>query len=351
MSIKVMIVDDSAFMRKILSDILSEDPLIEVIDTARNGKEALEKLESISPDIITLDVEMPIMDGISTLEKIVNKNYKIPVIMVSSITTEGADLTLKALDLGAVDFITKPTSIFKLDSLDKKIEIINKIKVASKVKITSNTFLSTNTVKYKASSTNTFENKKYHNVIGIGTSTGGPKALQAIIPNIPADINGSICIVQHMPPGFTKSLANRLNTMSNIEVKEAENDEIIKRGYCYIAPGDKHMLIENLSNEKLKIRLTNSEPVSGHKPSVDVLMESISEIRGYNTIGVILTGMGSDGAKGIYNIKQNSGYTIAQDEESSVVFGMPKSAIKKNCIDKILSLDKIASDLINKVGV
>ncbi|RKD34456.1 protein-glutamate methylesterase/protein-glutamine glutaminase [Thermohalobacter berrensis] len=348
MAIKVLVVDDSVFMRKLISDILNEDEILEVVDTAKNGKEALGKIKELSPDVITLDIEMPIMDGITTLKHIVN-DFKKPVVMLSSLTKEGAEATLKALEIGAVDFITKPTNIFKVGADEKKKEIIQKVKISSKVKILNGKLNS----QHKIIRMNNYKKNRgeFSNLIAIGTSTGGPKALQAIIPHIPKNINGSIVVVQHMPPGFTKSLAKRLDSLSEITVKEAENNERIKKGYCYIAPGDYHMTIDEVNGKELYIRLNKDRPVSGHRPSVDVLMKSVSKVKSMKKIGIILTGMGSDGAKGIKSVKDNNGFTIAQNEETCVVYGMPKSAVEIEGINKILPLEKIAQEIMNRVGV
>jgi len=349
MKIRVLVVDDSAFMRKILSDILEADKDIEVIGTARNGSEALEKIKICSPDVITMDIEMPIMDGIQCLEKVMEL-YKISVIMLSSLTIEGAESTFKALDLGAVDFITKPTSIFNMENQSLKRELIEKVKTASTITIGSNESHRDQKIKPVFFRKTEKIEGKISNIIAIGTSTGGPRALQSIIPSLPENINAPILVVQHMPPGFTKSLANRLNSISHINVKEAEDGEIIKNGTCYIAPGDFHMILKQ-SKSNLIISLNKEHAISGHRPSVDVMMDSVSFLRDIMKIGVILTGMGSDGANGIGNIKKAGGYTIAQDESTSVVYGMPKVAVNKGVIDKILPLEKLYYEIINKVGV
>ncbi|MBU5314248.1 chemotaxis response regulator protein-glutamate methylesterase [Tissierella carlieri] len=345
--IKVLIVDDSALIRKILTDILSSDTEISVVGTARNGQEALDKIEILKPDIVTLDIEMPLMDGLTTLRHIVSK-YKLPVIMISSLTSEGAELTLKALDEGAVDFLPKPTNIFSLSQADIKREIVEKIKAGAKSKFyIKETVKKTNTVKVDRLN---ITYAGFQNIIAIGTSTGGPRALQSLISELPSDINASILIVQHMPPKFTKSLADRLNSISNIKIKEAEDGDVLSRGCGYIAPGDYHMTVVKESND-LVIRLNQDPQVMGLRPTVDKMMESVAKISGYSKIGVILTGMGSDGTNGIIKMRQSGSYTIAQDEATSVVYGMPKSAIATNCIDIILPLDKIANKIINKVGV
>ncbi|MBS4539867.1 chemotaxis response regulator protein-glutamate methylesterase [Clostridium sp. D2Q-11] len=344
---KVFIVDDSAFMRKIISDIVNQDSELTVIDTARNGKEALEKLKYIHVDILTLDIEMPIMNGIETLKELKKNNIDIPVLMLSSLTRDGAELTLKALEIGAIDFITKPSSIFKVNNDEKKNEIISKIKGA----INTKTIFITNTEKivFKEKAHKIVKNKQVKNIIGIGSSTGGPRALQEIIPQISEDVDGSFVVVQHMPPGFTKSLADRLNRMSHVIVKEAENDEIVRNGYCYIAPGDKHLKLVN-HNNNIKIILDDGINVNGHKPSVDVLMNSISNLENINKIGVILTGMGSDGALGLKNLVKSGGYSIGQNEESCIVYGMPKSAYNIGAVDVQLPLEDIISEIYNKLG-
>ncbi len=344
-----MIVDDSLFIRRILIDILKEDDEIVIVGEARNGKEALEKIPILKPDVITLDIEMPIMDGITTLKHIVEK-YSIPVVMISSLTKEGAYHTLKALEIGAIDFIPKPKNIFGMSSESIKYEIIDKIKAAatSKVKIDYSVKFKPKIIEQEDSALS----KKigYDYIIAIATSTGGPRALQDVIPLIPKNINGTILVVQHMPANFTKSLADRLNTLSHIVVKEGEDGEILKRGYCYIAPGDYHMRVMPKGNQNI-IRLSKEPPIKGLRPAADLLMESVAEIEGYKKIGVVMTGMGSDGSKGIVKIKDANGYTIAQDEETSVVFGMPKSAIKTKRIDKIVPLNNIAHEIISIVGV
>lgn len=347
--IKVLVVDDSILIRKILTDILESDDEIKVIDTAKNGKEALEKLESLKPDLVTLDIEMPIIDGITTLKHIVSK-YKVPVIMISSLTSEGADLTLEALDQGAVDFLPKPTNVFGLKQNDIKKQIIEKVKAAVKSKFYTIKPIVKTTKCNKHIRSEPKSQSNFQNIIAIGTSTGGPRALQSIIPQLPADINASVVIVQHMPPKFTKSLADRLNSISNIKVKEAEEGDILLRGNAYIAPGDYHLRIINESG-KLVVRLSQEPEVLGLRPTVDIMMESVAKLEGYNKIGVILTGMGSDGSRGIRSIKQFGGFTIAQDETTSVVFGMPKAAIDTKCIDSVLPIEKIGDKILSKVGM
>ena len=359
MNIKVVIVDDSAFMRKILKDIIDNSPNMQVVGSAKNGKEALEVIKKLKPDVVTLDVEMPVMDGLTALKEIMNKN-PVPVVMLSSYTKEGADLTFKALELGAIDFISKPSSIFKVNTEDVIKELVEKIEIASKVKPKKNVFhgyekkSSERTVstveKFKKNSSFDSEGK-INNIIAIGTSTGGPKALQEVLPKFPANINASIIIVQHMPPKFTKSLAERLNGLSNINVKEAEDGEVLMAGWAYIAPGDKHLHLQH-KGLKYYISLSDGPLVSGHKPSADSMFYSVADTKLKNIIGVIMTGMGADGAKGLVRIKnENKGYIIAQNEESCIVFGMPKSAIAENVVDKVCDLSQITSEIMKAMGV
>lgn len=343
-----MLVDDSLFMRRILKDILEEDDEITVVGEAKNGQEALEKIPLLKPDVITLDIEMPIMDGLTTLKYIVEK-YSIPVVMISNHTEKEAYYTLKALEIGAVDFIPKPKNMFKLSDKTIKYEIIDKIKAAaiSKVK-PDNIGVIPKVVgqAYKVSS----EKTSYDYIVTIATSTGGPRALQHVIPLLHKDINATILVVQHMPANFTKSLADRLNDISQINVKEGEEGDVLKKGYCYIAPGDFHMRVIKEGNQNV-IRLSKEPPIMGLRPAADILMESVANIKGYNKMGIVMTGMGADGSKGIVEIKKSNGYTIAQDEETSVVFGMPKSAIDTNHIDKIVPLNNIANEIVSIVGV
>ncbi|WP_176461603.1 protein-glutamate methylesterase/protein-glutamine glutaminase [Anaeromicrobium sediminis] len=348
---RVLIVDDSAFMRRILSDIINSHEDLEVVETAKNGKDAIGKLDKLNVDVVTMDVEMPIMDGIQCLEWIM-KNKPLPVVMLSSLTKEGADATLKALEVGAVDFITKPTNIFKMNNDDVQMEVTEKIKVASQVRIGKRTSIR-RTYKTKVDSTKSIHktfNTKLNKVVLVGTSTGGPRALQYVIPYIEKNIQGSLLIVQHMPAGFTKSLAKRLNDLSQINVKEAEDNDILMPGHAYIAPGDRHMKIKKVSGG-YKIQLSTDKPVSGHRPSVDVLFDSAANEVSTDILGVIMTGMGSDGAKGMVNLKSKGATTIAQDEESCVVYGMPKSAVNLGCVDKIVSLQDIADEINKIVGV
>ncbi len=344
-AIKVLIVDDSAFMRKVLSDIVDQEEYLVVVGTATDGKDALNKITLLNPDIITLDVEMPIMDGIDCLREIMIRFPK-PVIMLSSGTEHGAELTIRALDEGAVDFIAKPKNIFDIKNDKKRKEIIEKISIAKNINFKHSKIESND------SSLLTQANKVLKNIIAIGSSTGGPKALQSIIPELPGDIPAAVLVVQHMPPGFTYTLAERLDAKSKVRVKEAVHKEKVLAGHTYIAPGDSHMLLEVTANGDLLINLDKSPPISGHRPSVDVMMSSLSDTGLKNIIGVILTGMGSDGSSGVKKLKEkNESFIIAQDEETSVVYGMPKMAVQTGAVDKVVSLEKISEEIIQFLGV
>ncbi|MDP4179464.1 MAG: chemotaxis response regulator protein-glutamate methylesterase [Bacillota bacterium] len=356
--IKVLVVDDSAFMRKVISDILNSDEEIEVIDTARNGKEAIKKAAELKPDVITLDVEMPVMDGLTCLKEL-TKMRDIPVIMLSSHTHEGADATIKALEHGAIDFITKPTNIFQISSEDKKKELLEKVKVISRLKCNVpnrkqrevNEVKSFNTPKSVGKEENV-GSASIKKIVAIGISTGGPKALRDVIPLIPANIPAAFLVVQHMPPGFTKSLAERLDSISNVRVKEAEDNEIIKAGSVYIAPGDYHMKVGLNRDRTLQIKLTKDPPYGAHRPSATVMMDSLSDTGLANLVGVIMTGMGGDGSEGAKRIKQeNNGYIIAQDEKTSTVYGMPKVAVDLGIVDEIVPLNNITKKITEIVGV
>lgn len=341
--IRVLVVDDSAFMRKVISDLLMDDQLIEVIATARNGEDALKKLKTLKPDVMTLDVEMPVMDGIATLKRVM-KEHPLPVVMISSVTKEGTANTLAAMELGAVDFITKTSGPISLDLHKVKAELIEKVKLASQVNVVSSK-IKKKPVKLEKPIQKEIE-KTGKKLIAIGTSTGGPKALQKVLTQLPKGIEAPILIVQHMPSGFTKSLGERLNRLCKISVKEAEDGEVLRNGVAYIAPGGLHMKVEKKGNY-LSIKCDETALRRGHRPSVDVLFESIAQMREYEVIAVIMTGMGTDGADGVKALKRNVNcFVIAESEESSVVFGMPKAAIKTNFVDEVAHLEDISDSII-----
>lgn len=352
---RVLIVDDSAFMRVLVSDILKDDPDIEVVGTARNGMKGIEKAIALRPDIITLDVEMPVMSGLEALPRLMKLKPLPKVIMMSSLTYVGGEATIKALELGALDFVTKPDASKIKDNTEQfRIELIDKIKSLgiSKGVYCPSVYTEERLTWKKEKSTSDVDFTGYPKyIVAIGTSTGGPKALHEVLTKLPKDIPASMLVVQHMPPGFTKSLSERLNSISDICVKEAEDGDVLKKGWAYIAPGDYHMLINNHGKGEYRISINRESPVTGHRPSVDVMMESVAESGHKDVIAVIMTGMGRDGSDGILKIKKSGGKTIAQDENTSVVYGMPKSAISIGAIDTIAPLHRITTEILKNMGV
>lgn len=347
--IRVLVVEDSSLARTVITDILASDPEIEVVGTANNGKTAIFKNDQLDPDVITMDIEMPIMDGLEALQHIIERNPK-PVIMLSILTQHGAEETFKALDYGAVDFIPKPASNVSLKEV--KEQLIEKVKQVYKIEIKipgkgkePEEKKKVAEEKEKAELAEIKLKESTSRIVAIGTSTGGPSALMNIFRKLPDKFPSSIFVVQHMPAGFTKAFAQRLNQLSGLNVKEAEDGDKILPGWGYISPGDSHMKIAEKNGEKI-IKLEKGDKVSGHMPSIDVLFNSMADNYGKDAICVIMTGMGQDGAKGIYKVKEKGGYTIAQDEESSVVFGMNKVAINNGAVNKIIALNDISKAIL-----
>lgn len=345
--IKVLIVDDSVFMRKMLTDVFSAEADFAVADTARNGQDAIDKVKKLKPDLITLDVEMPVMDGLKALE-VIMRDSPLPVVMVSSLTQAGADATIRALELGAVDFVAKVAGpISNVNAI--RSEILLKCRAAVKANVSQLTKPRTSGLAGATlKSPLAVAAPGSEQLVAIGTSTGGPRALQEVITRLPGDLPCGVVIVQHMPPGFTKSLSERLNSLSALTVKEAENNDVIRPGLVLIAPGDYHMTVEREGGKSL-IKLNQSGPIGGHRPAVDPMMESVARVYGPRSVGVILTGMGHDGAKGIQAIKRQQGRTIAEDQSTSVVFGMPKSAIELGVVDRVAPITAVAAEIIKAV--
>lgn len=346
--IKVLIVDDSAVVRKMLTEILNSDSTIEVMATASDPYFAATKIQHEIPDVITLDVEMPKMDGLTFLRKIMSQ-HPIPVVIISSLTDKGTETAIKALEYGAVEVITKPKLESNESWEDSKMRIIDIIKAASLSRPGRKAHFEKVAPKLSAdamisSSGPTSMIKTTEKVVAVGASTGGTEAIRVLLEAMPLDAPG-IVIVQHMPELFTKSFALRLNELCRITVKEAENGDSVLRGRALIAPGNKHMLLKR-SGARYYVEVKDGPLVNRHKPAVDVLFRSTARYAGANSIGVLLTGMGDDGAKGLLEMKQAGAKTIAQDEKSSVVFGMPKEAIKLDAADKVLSLELIASQIL-----
>jgi len=348
--IRVLVVDDSAFVRMAIVDILKRAGDIEVVGTAKNGKEAVEKAIKLKPDVITLDVNMPVMDGLTALKLIMEKQPTI-VIMLSALTKEGAMETFEALKLGAVDFITKPHGQFNQDLSDIEDEIISKIR--NVYNSSPNILRLYNLKKFKGDVVRGEWNcsNKRELCLLVGSSTGGPSALEQVIPRLPSDLPAVVLVVQHMPKGgFSEQLAERLNSQSELEVKEAENNEKVRKGVVYIAPSGYHMKVrESLGVRRIKV--VEGKPVNAVIPSVDVTAESVVKVYRGNTVGVILTGMGNDGAYGMKLIKDAGGLNIACSEDTCVVFGMPKAAIEIGAIHSVKPLYEIAEEIVRFLEV
>jgi len=341
--IKVLIVDDSALVRKILMEELSSDSEIEVIGTAPDPYIARDKIVQLKPDVVLLDVEMPRMDGLTFLE-ILMKHKPIPVIILSSLAQSGGEVAMRALELGALEVMAKPGTSYSVKDMSE--QLIEKIKAVATVKQ-----FKRKQEQPKASSGITSSRsamlKTTNQIIAIGASTGGTEAIKDVLEKLPANMP-PILIVQHMPANFTKSFANRLNSICQLEVKEAEDMELVTPGKVLIAPGNSHMVLKR-SGAVYYVEIKGGPLVFHQRPSVEVLFSSVARYAGKNAIGVIMTGMGKDGAKGLLEMKEAGAYTIAQDEKSSVVFGMPKEAIALGAVTKIASLDNIPNELIKKV--
>lgn len=367
---KLLIVDDSAFMRKLIGDFFVDVPNVEVIGTARNGQDALEKIKALKPDVVTLDVEMPQLNGLEAL-KLIMVECPTPVVMLSSTTKAGAEITVEAMANGAVDFIAKPSGTISLDLHKIKDELVHKVIQATNVSVTKlrkpaglsksvNTFVdktisketikSSNFVERSIINTNNWNLHGGKKLVLIGTSTGGPRALQEVITKIPQNIMAPILIVQHMPAGFTKSLATRLDNLSEITVKEAGNGDILQCGVAYIAPGGYHMKLQKVGMSVV-IKLDNTEaPRGGHRPAVDVMYESASELEEYDKLAVIMTGMGADGTKGLETLKKTGNVkAISESANTCVVYGMPKAAFETGLIDNVEDVDDIAQTIMKYI--
>jgi two-component system chemotaxis response regulator CheB len=359
-------------MRKVLSDLFKSQPDFEVVDIGRNGLDAIEKVKQYSPDVVTLDIEMPLMDGLSALEQIMAIKPT-PVVMVSSLTKAGADATIKALSLGAVDFVAKSAgSISRIDDIEK--ELLQKCREASGVsgpRLRASTvsavvkpmiFVAPTKPAEPAWSVKTDRIPPIEKtvavplksidipsvsdwIVAIGTSTGGPRALQEVLTRLPGSLPCPAIVVQHMPPGFTKSLADRLNSLCELTVKEAADNDKLVAGTVFIAPGDFHLTVRREGGGSF-VKLNKDPAIGGLRPAVDPMMVSVSETFGAKTVGVILTGMGHDGAKGMQAIKRLKGLTIAEDQSTAVVFGMPKAAIEAGVVDTILPLGQVAEGIV-----
>jgi two-component system, chemotaxis family, protein-glutamate methylesterase/glutaminase len=339
--VRVLVVDDSALMRKLIPQILERDDSIEVVGTAMDGSFGLKKIEDLRPQVVTLDLDMPGMNGIDMLKQTMRKLFPVPVIVVSSHSTEGASITLKALGLGAFDFVAKPSDV-STRMPEIAAELIAKIKAAATSKSVPVKPLA-NSLQYGKAPASS--NKAPTKIVTIGVSTGGPHALQYMFSQLPADFPGTILVVQHMPENFTEMFARRLDETCALRVKEAQSGDLLMPGRVLICPGSRHLKVKRLPLGN--VALLSDEPrIRGHRPSADVLFRSAAEEFGQQTVAVIMTGMGDDGAEGLGTVKASGGMTIAQSEESCVVYGMPKAAVDRGYAIRVVSLEAMASTLV-----
>ncbi len=337
-SVRVLVVDDSALMRKLIPQMLAADESIDVVGTAMDGSFCLKKIEELHPSVVTLDLEMPGMNGIDTLKEIMRRQ-PVPVIVFSSHSTEGASVTVKALGLGAFDFVTKPRDASAHMAEIAK-ELIAKVKAAADCKLKPRMIAGIPMKQEKPVAAAGSPTK----IVAIGVSTGGPQAMEYLLSQLPGDFPGAIAVVQHMPDGFTDMFARRLDELSSLRVKEAQSGDLLQPGRVLICPGSRHMKVKRLPLGDIVV-LSDEPHVNGHRPSVDVLMRSVAEEFRGQAVGVLMTGMGDDGAEGLGMVKKEGGMTIAQNEESCVVYGMPKAAIERGYATRVVALDVMASTL------
>lgn len=371
-----MVVDDSAFMRKLISDFFVGNSKVEVVGTARNGKDAIKKIQTLRPTVVTMDIEMPEMNGLDALKEIMTI-CPVPVVMLSSTTQRGAENALSAIEFGAVDFVAKPSGTISLDLHKIQTELVHKVEQASLVPISKlkkpsgskrqqEPALNVSTIRRESlnegkiappvnisptrvelSRSRVEWNKIGRKIVLIGTSTGGPRALQEVITKIPKTIQAPILIVQHMPAGFTKSLATRLDQLSEITVKEAEQGDILQNGVAYIAPGGYHLKLRKVGTSFGIVLDSNEPPRSGHRPSVDVMFEDVSQWKDFDKVAVIMTGMGQDGSNGLKVLKSTGNViAIAESAETCIVYGMPKAAVETQLVDEVADVDDIAQTIM-----
>ena len=346
MTIKVLVVDDSALVRSLLSEIIRNAPGFTLVGAAPDAFIARDMVKEFSPDVITLDIEMPRMDGLSFLEKLMSARPT-PVVMISTLTEAGADATLHALELGAVDFVPKPKLGIAEGFREYSELIIEKLEAAARVKVRASKKSVAHEANKSGEKVSVSRLQSTEKIIAIGASTGGTEAIKEVLLQLPAAVPG-IVITQHMPAGFTRTFAERLNKLTKLHVTEAKGGERILPGHAYLAPGGFHLLVVR-SGADYVIKLSDAEPVHRHRPAVDVMMESVAIAGGKNVIGILLTGMGKDGAKGMLDIRNHGGYTFAQDEQSCVVYGMPKEAVNIGGVDKIVELSKMGDAILEKL--
>jgi two-component system, chemotaxis family, protein-glutamate methylesterase/glutaminase len=337
--VRVLVVDDSAVMRQLLAGLLADDPEIEVVGTAADPHIARERIKALNPDVVTLDVEMPHMDGLTFLRKIMTLR-PMPVVMISTLTQQGAETTLEALEIGAVDFIAKPTGDVVHGLEELAVELRNKVKTAAAVRLGARRAVAVSEAPVPRRSRGTAGK-----IVFVGASTGGVEALKALLMGMPADCPPTL-ITQHMPPRFTTGFAERLDRQCPMRVSEAVHDETIEAGHVYIAPGSHHLEIARVGSRHV-CRLSDGPTVSGHRPSVDVLFRSAARVCGNNAVAAILTGMGKDGAEGMLDLRRAGGTTLGQDESSSLIYGMPRAAFERGAVMRQYSLSRMANAILD----
>lgn len=347
--IRVLIVDDSVVVRRIVTGMLSSDPAIEVVGTASNGRIALARLQGLNPDAIVLDVEMPEMDGLATLAALRKTHARLPVIMFSTLTERGASATLDALSLGASDYVTKPSSIATAASLETvRQQLIGKLKLFCSWPTESAAQAGRSVKSAPPAALAPPAHRKPAEVIAIGVSTGGPNALAELMPGFPADLAVPLLIVQHMPPIFTRLLAERLAARSRIPIVEAENGQLVRPGQAYLAPGDFHLVVER-AGDRVHLRTNQEPPENWCRPAADVLFRSVASVYRGGALAVVMTGMGQDGLRGCEEIRRAGGQVLAQDEASSVVWGMPGFVVRAGLADRVAPLGELAGEIMQRV--
>jgi two-component system chemotaxis response regulator CheB len=343
--IRVLIVDDSALVRSLLTRILGEDPALQVVGAAPDAFVARDRIKALNPHVLTLDVEMPRMDGLQFLRNLMRLR-PMPVVMCSSLTQRGADVTLAALELGAIDFVAKP-KVDVAHALEAyAAELIEKVKVAAVSRVRA---LPAGPAPVTRAASQGLHFRTTDQIVAIGASTGGTEAIREVLSRLPADAPG-VVISQHIPRAFSAQFAARMNACSALAVHEAEDRQHILPGHAYIAPGDRHLLVER-DGARYRCRLSDAPPVNRHRPSVDVMLESVAQSAGANAVGVILTGMGSDGARGLKHMQQRGARTLGQDEKSSVVWGMPGAAVALDAVDELLPIEEVAAAVMRAIQV
>lgn len=352
--IRVLVVDDSAFMCKVLQQIINSDPQLEVVGQARDGRDAVSLAESLRPDVITMDINMPHVDGLQATEQIMSQHPR-PIVIVSSESRDGASTTLRALELGAIDFVPKPSTGVDLDMKNVGDELTRKLKMASKVRVVRTATLArpaftpaavSASSKAEKNSAPAFQNGGKFPMIAIAASTGGPAAVMRVVASLPKDLPAALFLVLHMPPAFTRQLTVQLAEISSMQIKEAETGEAVQPGVIYVCPGSHHLRISAIG----KIALDAGARIDGYRPCADVALETMASYSRSLSVAVVLTGMGSDGAKGVQSVKAAGGYVIAQNEATSMIFGMPAEAIKTGAVDEVLGLEEISAAIEKRVA-